>query len=94
MARPKTSFFQRGSAGRDARYDYLYTSRELEPWVERIRALDAAPAHPDVYVVTNNHFEGKAAANAKMLEAMVTRRKVDAPPALARRYAEALTPFV
>ena len=37
--------------------------------------------------------EGKAPANAKMLEAMVTRRKVDAPPELAWRYAEALGPY-
>ncbi|WP_242341139.1 MULTISPECIES: DUF72 domain-containing protein [Anaeromyxobacter] len=84
----------RKDAGRDARYDYLYTARELEPWVERIRALEAAPAQPDVYVVTNNHFEGKAPANATMLEAMVRRRRVEAPPGLVARYPEALRPFV
>jgi uncharacterized protein YecE (DUF72 family) len=86
-------WFRKG-AGRDARYDYLYAAGELEPWAERIRALEVSPAHPDVYVVTNNHFEGKAPANAKMLEAMVTRRKVDAPPQLVARYADALGPYV
>jgi uncharacterized protein YecE (DUF72 family) len=84
----------RKTAGRDARYDYLYTAGELTPWAERIRALDAAPAHPDVYVVTNNHFEGKAPANALMLESLVASRRVDAPPELVRRYAAALGPYV
>ena len=85
-------WFRKG-AGRDARYDYLYAAGELEPWAERIRALEDAPTEPDVYVITNNHFEGKAAANAKMLEAMVERRKVTAPPTLMRRYHDALAPF-
>jgi uncharacterized protein YecE (DUF72 family) len=84
----------RKNAGRDARYDYLYAAGELEPWAERIRALEAAPPKPDVYVVTNNHFEGKAAANAKMLESMVEGKKVEAPPDLVRTYAEALGRFV
>jgi uncharacterized protein YecE (DUF72 family) len=93
----------RKSAGRDARYDYLYSSGELEPWVERIHALGAprdaedgaagASAIPDVYVITNNHFRGQAVANAKMLEAMVEGRKVEAPPELLARYADALASF-
>jgi len=85
-------WFRKG-AGRDARYDYLYTAGELEPWAERIRALDDAPGEPDVYVVTNNHFEGKAAANAKMLESMVERKQVAAPPELVARYGESLAPY-
>jgi uncharacterized protein YecE (DUF72 family) len=85
-------WFRKG-AGRDARYDYLYAAGELEPWAERIRALDDAPGEPDVYVVTNNHFEGKAAANAKMLESMVERKKVVAPPELVARYGDALEPY-
>jgi hypothetical protein len=47
----------------------------------------------DVYVVTNNHVRGQAPANAKMLESMVERRKVEAPPELVRTYPEALAPF-
>jgi hypothetical protein len=58
-----------------------------------VRALDEDPGHPDVYVVTNNHFEGKAVANAKMLEAMVTGRRAAAPPLLLDRYGEVLAPF-
>jgi uncharacterized protein YecE (DUF72 family) len=85
-------WFRKG-AGRDARYDYLYTRGELEPWAERVRALAGAPQAPDVYVVTNNHFRGQAAANAMMLESMVERRTVEAPPELVAAYGEALRGF-
>jgi len=81
----------RKAAGRDARYDYLYQASELEPWARRIREL--ADEVPDVYVVTNNHFRGQAAANAAMLESMVEGRKVEAPPELFARYDEALRPY-
>jgi uncharacterized protein YecE (DUF72 family) len=76
----------RAGAGRDARYDYLYTQGELEPWVERVRELAGSARAPDVYVVTNNHFRGQAVANAKMLESMVEGRKVEAPAELVRAF--------
>lgn len=82
-------WFRKG-AGRDARYDYLYTARELRPWVERVRAMASSPRIPDVYVVTNNHFRGQAVANAKMLEAMTEGRPAAAPPSLLAAYPEAL----
>ncbi len=85
-------WFRKG-AGRDARYDYLYSRAELEPWAERVKELAASPGAPDVYVVTNNHFRGQAPANAKMLESMVEGRKVEAPPQLVAAYEEALRPF-
>jgi uncharacterized protein YecE (DUF72 family) len=84
----------RAGAGRDARYDYLYTAGELAPWVERTREIAAAPGVGDVYVVTNNHFQGKAAANAIMLASMLEGGEVTAPPDLVARYREALAPFV
>jgi uncharacterized protein YecE (DUF72 family) len=84
----------RKDAGRDARYDYLYTADELLPWAERARDISELPRVEDVYVVTNNHFEGKAVANAAMLESMVEGRKVDAPPPLVDRYRDVLAPFV
>jgi uncharacterized protein YecE (DUF72 family) len=83
----------REGAGRDARYDYLYSAGELAPWAERIRELEAAPGASDVYVVTNNHFEGKAPANALMLEAMVSGTKPEAPAELVARYPDALGPW-
>jgi uncharacterized protein YecE (DUF72 family) len=81
----------RKDAGRDARYDYLYTAGELEPWARRVRELAAMV--PDVYVVTNNHFRGQAAANAAMLESMVEGKKVAVPPELIRKYGGALEPY-
>jgi uncharacterized protein YecE (DUF72 family) len=86
-------WFRKG-AGRDARYDYLYTRGELEPWAERVKELAGSRGAPDVYVITNNHFRGQAVANAKMLESMVEGRKVDAPPELVAAFPDALRPFV
>ena len=86
-------WFRKG-AGRDARYDYLYSAREHEPWADRVREMAASSWVPDVYVVTNNHFRGQAVANAKMLEALCRGGPVDAPPQLVTRYRDALAPFV
>jgi uncharacterized protein YecE (DUF72 family) len=85
-------WFRKG-AGRDARYDYLYSAGQLEPWAERVREMAASPLAPDVYVVTNNHFRGQAPANAAMLEAMVERRRVEVPPELLAAFPEALGPY-
>jgi uncharacterized protein YecE (DUF72 family) len=84
----------RERAGRDARYDYLYTARELEPWARRTAEIAAGPGVEDVYVVTNNHFEGKAVANAVMLRSLLEERRVEAPPDALRRYGDVLAPFV
>ncbi len=51
------------------RYDYLYRREELEEWVPKIRALDREAEK--TFVFTNNHFESKAAVNAKMLMEML-----------------------
>ncbi len=42
------------------RYNYLYSEKELDPWVERINSMEAK----DVYVIANNHFRGQAIVNA------------------------------
>ncbi len=89
-------WFRKG-AGRDARYDYLYSAGELEPWAGRIREMASSQVgeqEPDVYVVTNNHFRGQAVANAAMLESMVEGRRVEAPSGVVERYREAVGPFV
>ncbi len=80
----------RKEAPRDARYDYLYSAEELEPWAYRAKALAEEGRAKDVYVVTNNHFRGQAPANALMLESMVTGEKVEAPARLVERYRDAL----
>lgn len=80
----------RQEAGRDARYDYLYSREELEPWVERIRELGEDGRVRDVYVVTNNHYRGQAPANALMLAAMVRGQRVAAPETLVREFPDVL----
>jgi uncharacterized protein YecE (DUF72 family) len=47
------------------RYNYLYSETELEPFVEIAEAVKVLVKK--MYLYTNNHFEGKAAANAVML---------------------------
>jgi uncharacterized protein YecE (DUF72 family) len=75
------------------RYDYLYTAEELAPWVERIRSLGATDGVNDVYVITNNHYEGKGPANALMLRAMLEGRRTKAPPVLFDTYRAALEAY-
>jgi uncharacterized protein YecE (DUF72 family) len=71
-------------AGRDARYDYLYSDAELTPWVDVVRA--AAERAAPVFVVLNNHFRGKAPANAFAMMSMLLGRSVPAPARLRRAY--------
>jgi len=79
--------------GSGRRYDYLYTAAELEPWAARILEVAAAADVSDVYVVANNHFEGKGPANALMLRSMLDKRKVSIPPTLFSTYAAVLEPW-
>ncbi len=76
-----------------ARYDYLYTADELAPWIERIRRVERARGVEDVYVVANNHFEGKGPANALMIRSMLEGTPVAAPRPLWERYRDVLGPF-
>jgi uncharacterized protein YecE (DUF72 family) len=68
------------------RYNYLYTAPELEGWKTRIDAI--AGKAKKTFVVTNNHFEGKAAVNALQLKHMLTGRAVPVPDTLLKRYWE------
>jgi len=74
------------SDSRDDRYNYLYTGTELEGWKLRIGAI-AAKAQK-TFVVTNNHFEGKAAVNALQLKHMLTGSAVKVPDTLLKKYWE------
>ena len=68
------------------RYDYLYRLDELEPWVERIRSI--ASQAGVTYVITNNHFEGKAIANALELKSLLAGQAVRVPETMLARYPE------
>jgi uncharacterized protein YecE (DUF72 family) len=64
------------------RYNYLYSEKELEPWVERIETM---ARHKDTYVVTNNHFRGQAIVNAgELKESLGLENKL--PPQLKEVY--------
>lgn len=71
---------------RDSRYDYLYSRQELRPWVDSIR--DIAKEGPDTYVITNNHFRGKAAVNALEIRAALEGDRVEVPDPLLASYPE------
>ena len=66
-----------------ARYDYLYSAQELEPWVDRIQTV--AEDAQDTYVITNNHNLGKAVVNAFELKAFLTGQPIDPPRELVER---------
>jgi len=74
------------SDNRNDRYNYLYKERELEDWKERIE--NVAHKAQTTYVITNNHFESKAGVNAIELKAMITGKRVAAPPTLIQKYPE------
>jgi len=63
-----------------ARYDYLYGWKEIDPWMERVRAL--AGRAEEVVVIANNHYGGKGPANALMIKAALGRAPVRAPASL------------
>jgi len=68
------------------RYNYLYSTEELSPWVERIRSIDEHTE--ETYVITNNHYLGKAAVNALQLIAILKATPVRVPEPLRQRYPE------
>src|SRR5271166_5206070 len=74
------------SDNRNDRYNYLYNERELAGWKERIE--NVAERAQATYVITNNHFESKAGVNALELKAMISGRRVQAPPTLIEKYPE------
>jgi uncharacterized protein YecE (DUF72 family) len=55
-----------------ARYDYLYTDRELEAWGGRIKRM--AVKADRVLVYFNNHARGQAVENARMLENLLKKQ--------------------
>jgi uncharacterized protein YecE (DUF72 family) len=74
----------REDAGRDARYDYLYNEFELFEISERIRAI--AREAEEVYVITNNHYHGKAVCNGLELKAKMGEKNPKVPEVLLQHY--------
>jgi uncharacterized protein YecE (DUF72 family) len=66
------------------RYNYLYSTEELDPWVARIRHVAAHAS--STFVVTNNHFQGKGIVNALQLIHLLTGKKLKVPEPLRQHY--------
>ena len=71
-------------AGRDERYDYLYSEDELRSWLPRI--LKLAESTDETYLINNNHYRGQALVNASEIKAMLTGEKQSVPPDLLEAY--------
>lgn len=87
-----SDWFRKG-AGRDARYDYLYKPKELEPWVERTEALAQERTTESVDVVFNNHYKAQAVVNGLQFKALLEGEKVEAPDLLRDNYKAELKKF-
>lgn len=81
--RNRETWFARG-AGRDQRYDYLYGPDELDQLVRLVERLSGKV--DETLVVTNNHFSGKALANAIEIKAALESERPAAPPELVSAY--------
>jgi uncharacterized protein YecE (DUF72 family) len=68
----------------EERYNYLYSANELESWAERIRHV--AEHTQATFVVTNNHYQGKAIVNALQLIHLLTGNKIKVPEPLRHHY--------
>jgi uncharacterized protein YecE (DUF72 family) len=66
------------------RYNYLYSTEELEPWAARVRKV-SQHTH-NTFVVTNNHFQGKAVVNALQLISILKDQKIKVPEPLRQHY--------
>jgi uncharacterized protein YecE (DUF72 family) len=70
----------RDDAGRDERYNYFYSREELYPWLKRI--VKMAKKAEKTIVITNNHYQGQAVANALELKSLLLGEKVKVPEPL------------
>jgi uncharacterized protein YecE (DUF72 family) len=68
------------------RYNYIYSAAELDPWVERIKSIDQKAQQ--TYVISNNHYQGKAIVNALEILSAVTGEKVNVPDPVRQQYVQ------
>jgi uncharacterized protein YecE (DUF72 family) len=77
------NWFKEG-AGRDARYDYLYTKKEIHALSEDIRKAQSGV--DEIYAITNNHFRGQALVNAMEIMEELDETPPAVPPLLQTAY--------
>jgi len=82
--RNRAAWFDRDS-GRDEKYNYLYSAKELEWWVERVKKISSKVG--TTFIIMNNHFQGKALANSIQIAALLGK-KVRIPDPLIYQYPE------
>jgi len=68
----------------EERYNYLYSLEELKPWAERVAHI--ACSAEVIFVITNNHYQGKAIANALQLTSILRDSPVPVPETLVEHY--------
>ncbi len=73
-------------AGRDARYDYMYSKEEIRQLSGKIRKVQESVK--EMYAVTNNHFRGQALVNAIEILEELDATPPAVPPLLAASYPE------
>jgi uncharacterized protein YecE (DUF72 family) len=66
------------------RYDYLYSRDELDPWIDRIRAV--SDKAKQTFVITNNHARGQSLVNAFEILAQLEEERVPGPAKLIETY--------
>ena len=88
--RNRTAWFD-AKSGRDQKYDYLYDPKEIAQLASRARRV--AAEHDQTFVITNNHFTGKAVVNALEILAILRERRQLAPASLVKAYPQ-LAPHV
>ena len=71
-------------AGRDARYDYLYSKAEVQEVARLIRTVKQDAE--ETYAITNNHFRGQALVNALDILEELDASPPAVPPLLAEAY--------
>jgi len=76
----------RPDAGRDARYDYLYSAGELDELAGAARTMDEKAE--ELFVIQNNHFRGQALVNALQMMRLLQNRPPAAPEELIMTYPE------
>jgi uncharacterized protein YecE (DUF72 family) len=77
-------------AGRDARYNYLYSKEEIRQLSGKIRK--AQEKVKDIYAITNNHYKAQALVNAIEILEELDATPPAVPPLLAASYPDRFNP--
>jgi uncharacterized protein YecE (DUF72 family) len=81
--RNRASWFKETASGAE-RYDYLYSGDEIGELAKAVKTLKQSAKR--VYVITNNHWRGQAAANALQIQSEAEGKQVEAPASLLNEF--------